>query len=309
MVEAYVFGIFPRSERLIEATRRKTKDLPLIIDRETEKLIDLQKRAGLSYIADPLLGWDDMFRPYAMNFEGLEINGINRFFETNTFYRVPVVKGEIFSDGKITVKNFHLEKLKAEDKPTLAALPEPLTFALMCRDEHYGRLEELTMALAAALSKEAKTLTEYGFKLLVLKAPYLSFIKDTSLFDVAFDGIKKIRTAFKGTIILHTYFKDVSDRIDQLLDLPVDGLGLDMFNTKLESLKGRSFKLLALSVIDGYSTRMETVNGIVQLVGSAGSKLSYKELYLTNNVDLEYVPYAFAVRKVKVLGKALKKVM
>lgn len=309
MVGAYVFGIFPRSERLIEATRRKTKDLSLIIDEETEKLIGLQKRADLSYVEDPLLGWDDMLRPYTVNFKGLEINGINRFFETNTFYRVPLVKDEISCDGKITIKNIHLKRLKAGGKPPLGVLPEPLTFALMCRDENYGKLEELTEALAMALSREARTLTKHGFKFLVLKAPYLSFIKDLSLFDIAFNGIKKIRAAFKGPIMLHTYFKDISDRLDRLFDLPVDGLGLDTFNTKLESLEGHSFKLLALSVIDGYNTKIETVDEVVQLIKFADLKLSYKELYLTNNVDLEYVPQVFALRKVKVLGKALKKVV
>lgn len=306
MVEAYIFGIFPRSEPFIEATRKKPELARKMLPKETEKIVKLQKDAGLSFLSDPLLGWDDMLRPYSTSFKGLEVNGLNRFFETNTFYRVPVVKERIEGDGKVTLNSLHLEILKREGMPLLVSLPEPLTFALMCKDETYGKLEALASDIATALSKEAKTLKKY-FDLLILKAPYLSFIRDKDLFFLSADLIRKIKISFKKEVILHTYFKDVSDRLDLLLEIPVDGLGIDTFNTSLGALKEYTFKSITLSAVDGYNTKMESTLSVRETIAWAKDNLKFKKLRISNNLDLEYVPYGFAVRKVKVLGRGVGK--
>lgn len=306
MVEAYIFGVFPRSEPFIEATRKKPDLVKKMLPKETKRIVQLQKDAGLSYLSDPLLGWDDMLRPYSISFKGLEVNGLNRFFETNTFYRVPVVKERIKGDGKATLNSLHVEILRKEGRPLLVSLPEPLTFALMCKDEVYGKLEVLASDIATALSKEAKSLKEH-FDLLVLKAPYLSFIKEKDLFFLSSDLVEKVRKAFGKEVILHTYFKDVSDRLDLLLEIPVDGLGIDTFNTPLHSLRDYTFKSITLSVIDGYNTKMETTQSIRERIAWAENNLKFKKLRVSNNLDLEYVPYRFAVRKVKVLGKGVRK--
>lgn len=302
MVEAYIFGIFPRSEPFIEATRKKPDLAMKMLPRETEKIVKLQRNVGLSFLSDPLLGWDDMLRPYSISFKGLEVDGLNRFFETNTFYRVPVVKERIDSDGKATLNFIHLEILRKEGRPLSISLPEPLTFALMCKDEVYGKLETLASDIAMALSKEARTLKEH-FDLLVLKAPYLSFIRDKDLFSLSADLIRKVKKAFGKEVILHTYFKDISDRLDLFLEIPVDGLGIDTFNTPLEALKEYAFKSITLSVIDGYNTKMDSVRSVREKITWAKNNLKFKRLRVSNNLDLEYVPYGFAIRKVKVLGR------
>lgn len=305
MVEAYIFGIFPRSELFIEATRRKPELAKDMLPKETERVIKLQLSAGLSYLSDPLLGWDDMLRPYSTSFKGLEVNGLNRFFETNTFYRVPVVKGKIEGDGKATINSVHMELLRKEKRPLLISLPEPLTFTLMCKDEAYGKLEPLASDIAKALSEEAKSLREY-FDLMVLKAPYLSFIKDKDLFSLSSDLVKEIKAAFGKEVILHTYFKDVTSKLDFLLEIPVDGLGIDTFATPLHSLKGYTFNSLTISVIDGANTKMESVDSIKEKVRWVETNLNFKKVRISNNVDLEYIPYKFAVRKVRVLGRSVK---
>ena len=304
MVEAYIFGIFPRSEPLIEATRKNPEKAKEMLPKETKKIIELQKDAGLSYISDPLLGWDDMLRPYSLSFKGIKVGGLNRFFETNTFYRVPIVKGKVRGDGKTTLNSLYLELLKETKKPLSVSLPEPLTFALMCKDESYGKFESLASDIAVALSREAKSLKDH-FDLLILKAPYLSFIKERDLFSLSADLVKKVRKAFGKEVILHTYFKDVSDRLDLLLESPADGLGIDTFNTPMTSLKEFSFKSITVSMIDGYNTKMETSRSIKERVMWAERNLRFKKLRVSNNLDLEYVPYSFAVRKVKTLSKAI----
>ena len=87
---AYIGGIYPRSDRLITATRRMSKDLPQLFLEEKRKVIMLQLKAGLNYITDPLLEWDDMLKPYS-KLSGIKMNGLNRFYENNTFYRKPLI--------------------------------------------------------------------------------------------------------------------------------------------------------------------------------------------------------------------------
>jgi len=54
MYGAYIGGIFPRSEKLIEATRLKAPNLLDLFREEKKKVIALQRDARLSYLADPM---------------------------------------------------------------------------------------------------------------------------------------------------------------------------------------------------------------------------------------------------------------
>ena len=64
MISSYTFGIYPRSEELIEATRKNTENLDSLFQSETEEYISAQKNANLGFVSDPLLKWDDIFRKF-----------------------------------------------------------------------------------------------------------------------------------------------------------------------------------------------------------------------------------------------------
>jgi len=55
LISSYTFGIYPRSEELIEATRKNTENLNLLFQKETEEYISAQKNANLGFVSDPLL--------------------------------------------------------------------------------------------------------------------------------------------------------------------------------------------------------------------------------------------------------------
>ncbi len=44
-------------------------------------------------ITDGLYRWDDIFNPFIRFIEGVEVNGLFKFYENNFFYRSPVVRG------------------------------------------------------------------------------------------------------------------------------------------------------------------------------------------------------------------------
>ena len=144
MISSYTFGIYPRSEELIEATRKHTENLDLLSQKETEGYINAQKNANLGFVSDPLLKWDDIFRPFA-NSRAVKPAALNRIFEMNTFYRVLSFDGSDFTDGDNTVQS-NLDSSLPKNKT--AAIPEPFTFAELHTSNEFKRKEDFAINLA-----------------------------------------------------------------------------------------------------------------------------------------------------------------
>jgi len=301
MVESYVFGIYPRSEKLIEITRRRRYGAPDFA-KESGALFDAQRRAGLAYVQDPLLSWDDMFRPLTLSSRGIKPDGINRFFETNTFYRVPVLEGEIDAEEDVTTRSLHLGLYRPEDR-RMASLPDPLTFAALSKDEHYGETSRAIAAMGELLSKQAGGLRKAGFELLVLKGPAYGFMDIRKHFDRIAEAISLIKRAFVKRVILHTYFKPVKEA-ELLKELPVDGLGFDLISGG-QGLRRMDDKELSLGLVDGYSTLLE--EGLAVRAMGLLDSINPPRAYITNNVDFEYIPYKFAIKKLDVLRRTVRR--
>ena len=124
MISSYTFGIYPRSEELIEATRKNTENLNSIFQKETEEYITAQTNANLGFVSDPLLKWDDIFRPF-VNLSEVTPTALNRIFEMNTFYRVLSFDGSAFTGNNMVKSNLD----SSLPKNKTAAIPEPFTFA------------------------------------------------------------------------------------------------------------------------------------------------------------------------------------
>ncbi|MBI5133477.1 MAG: hypothetical protein HZA83_02075 [Thaumarchaeota archaeon] len=107
MIKTYALGIYPRSAKLIEATRKNDKKLPQLFHTEKKKLIREEQKAKLSYVCDPLLDWNDMFRPFS-NLKNVNLGALNRFFETNTFYRKLIINGEFENSSNVVKSHLSL---------------------------------------------------------------------------------------------------------------------------------------------------------------------------------------------------------
>ena len=221
MISSYTFGIYPRSEELIEATRKNTENLGSLFQSETEEYISAQKNANLGFISDPLLKWDDIFRPFS-NLSTVTPTALNRIYEMNTFYRVLSFDGSEFTDGGNTVKS-NLDSSLPKNKT--AVIPEPFTFAELHTSNEFKRKEDFTINLAKMLRVEMDSLVEAGFEVIQLLAPSIAYNKEVD-FGIVSDALKIITDGLKAKTILHTYFGDVSTKIESLLDLPVSGLDL-----------------------------------------------------------------------------------
>ena len=300
MISSYTFGIYPRSEELIEATRKNTENLDSLSQKETEEYISAQKNANLGFVSDPLLKWDDIFRPFS-NLTSVNLSSLNRIYEMNTFYRILSFDGLDFTDGgKIIQSNLD----SSLPKNRTVAIPEPFTFAQLHTSKEFKSKEDFTINLAKILRTEVNSLVESGFEVIQLLAPSIAYNKEVD-FGVVSDALKIITDGLKAKTILHTYFGDVSTKIESLLDLPVSGLGFDITTTPTSSIEKHSFsdKILTVGIINSFNTAIEKPQECIKQVDEINAQTKPKESYVSNNFDLEYVPKEFAMNKISILGE------
>ena len=300
MISSYTFGIYPRSEELIEATRKNTENLDSLFQRETEEYITAQTNANLGFVSDPLLKWDDIFRPFS-NLSEVTPTALNRIYEMNTFYRVLSFDGSAFTDGGNTIQS-NLDSSLPKNKTV--AIPEPFTFAELHTSKKFKRKDDFVINLAKMLRTEIDSLVESGFEVIQLLAPSIAYNKEVD-FGLVSDALKIITDGLKAKTILHTYFGDVSTKIESLLDLPVSGLGFDITTTPISSIEKHSFsdKLLTIGIVNSFNTAIEKPQECIKQIDEINAKTNPKESYVSNNFDLEYVPKEFAMNKISVLGE------
>jgi len=300
LISSYTFGIYPRSEELIEATRKNTENLDSLFQKETEEYISAQKNANLGFISDPLLKWDDIFRPFS-NLSTVTPTALNRIYEMNTFYRVLSFDGQDLVGGGDIVQS-NLDSSLPKNKT--AAIPEPFTFAELHTSNEYKRKEDFVINPAKMLRTEIDSLVEDGFKIIQLLAPSIAYNKEVD-FGLVSDGLKILTDGLEAKTVLHTYFGDVSTKIESLLDLPVSGLGFDITTTPASSIAKHSFsdKILTVGIINSFNTAIENPQEYIKQVDEINAKTKPKESYVSNNFDLEYVPKEFAMNKISVLGE------
>jgi len=300
LISSYTFGIYPRSEELIEATRKNTENLDSLSQKETEEYITAQKNANIGFVSDPLLKWDDIFRPFS-SLTSVNLSSLNRIYEMNTFYRILSFDGSDFTDGGNIVQS-NLDSSLPKNKTV--AIPEPFTFAELHTSKKFKKKDDFIINLAKMLRPEIDSLVESGFEVIQLLAPSIAYNKEVD-FGVISDALKIITDGLKAKTILHTYFGNVSKKIESLLDLPVSGLGFDITTTPVSSIEKHSFsnKSLTIGIINSFNTAIEKPQECIKQVDEINANTKPKESYISNNFDLEYVPKEFAMNKISVLGE------
>lgn len=100
-IERLVHGIYPKSEHLRITIGRWERGLVSAAElresliSETNELINMLRNNGIDHYTGPLFNWFDIFRPFLTLVKGLVPGPLTRYLETNTFYRIPEIQGEI----------------------------------------------------------------------------------------------------------------------------------------------------------------------------------------------------------------------
>ncbi len=308
-------GLHARNEKTIQATqdweRSRINDAALrtSFEKDCDSLVELQRYVGVQYVSDGqiTLAWQDLFRPIRSGFDGLEPGPMVRWFNTNTFFYTPVVKGPISSDGKVLSKV--IERRFAKNGSSLKIiLPDPLTFAELAEDRHYGSKEKLLFAYSDAIRGELRALSRVGVKYVQFSAPSLVYRLKQKPFTRA--GLRQlgeaVRGALKGASLrsgFYPFFGDASPFLPELFDvIPTDDIGLDLTQTDDSSLSGTGKGIIA-GIVDSRTTYLEDVGALASRIERIVDRTGTKRLTLSPSADLRYIPRVSADEKLELLGR------
>jgi len=313
MVDAHLTGVFPRSEKLVDATRAAVRgnlsqpELERVLHEDVISLVDLQEQSALTICVDGQLNWQDLFRPFSELLIGIEPGSLTRWFDNNTFYRKPIIANKV-ELRSTNLENYFRAKLLPSSSHKKAILPGPLTFALLSENRAYSSLPDLVEGLAKALRNIVNTLRNTGYEYFQFNEPALCSSNITTRdFEVGKHAFETCARGTGGTTILHTYFGDASQSIEALLDFPVDSIDIDFYATSIDSLKEYDFdKVLGCGCIDGRNSLLESPGDVSNFVSKVREKLEPDDIYVAPNCDLEFLPQSIAENKVRLLGETRK---
>lgn len=302
----------PRPARLRNALNKRDRgeltedDIRHIADEVTIEALSEQADAGLDLVTDGQVRWEDEQTYIAGKLAGVSIDGLTRWFDTNTYYRQPVVEGDVAWREPITVADYRFATQHSA-KPLKAVLTGPYTLARLSLDNHYGSIAKLASALAEALNQEAQALEDAGATFIQFNEPAILKQKD----DYAtFASVSQRAVAgLSAETAVYLYFGDVEGIYPQLLDLPFDLIGLDFaMGAANESVLQRApfTKKLGLGIVDARNSRMEPVEHITERIRALSGSLSPDRIHVSPSAGLEFLPREVAQEKLRRLSAAVR---
>ncbi len=233
----------------------------------------------------------------------------SRWFDTNTFYQKPIVVGKV-SAGEFDPENFLRTKLLTGERSRKITLPGPYTFSQLSEDKHYKNYPDLLFDTAVAEREIIKRLRNEGVSLFQLSEPCLVYqpyretFRDKSEVELALKAIRSVVENNPGEFVIQTYFGDASPLFSKLLNLPVRGIGIDLFETDVSSLSEQTSKTLVLGVVDSRESYVEDPHWIADTARKLSEQVDVQDLIFASNSDLKFVPQGIANQKLEALSKA-----
>ena len=307
---AYQHGIQPRSEAVVAATRglergRVTPDeVDTAFERDLEAVVGTQREAGLDLVSDGMLRWQDLYRPLVDATAGLEARGLVRWFDNNAFFRAPVVVGPLELDPDAVAR-----VLQPVPSPRLVCLPSPYLFSRVV--DAPGDRAALMGEIARHVLRPAITrLVADGVGLVHLQEPWLAAFgideDDWSSFEAALLELREAAPAGRVTLVLHTFFGDVTQHLDRLRSLPVDVVGVDLVETDIGALGTWRGDVL-LGCLDGRSSIRERADDVARLARPIVERVAPATVYMSSTCDLELLPADVAAGKIRTLGDVARR--
>ncbi len=293
----------PRPARLRSAISRFDRgeiteaELHRVEDEVTIEVLKEQANAGLDLISDGQIRWEDDQTYLTRKLAGVSIDGLIRWFDTNMYYRQPVIEAPLAWREPITVRDYCFA-LEHSSRPVKPVLTGPCTLARLSRDEAYDSLEGCVMALAEALNQEAHALQQAGASFIQFNEPaILRHKEDFPLLQAASETMLR---GVDAETALYLYFGDVAGIYPEVLELPFDLIGLDfvMGQANYQLLRQSRFtKKLGLGLMDARNTRMERVEDIVDKIRIASEFAPLDRIHVSPSAGLEFLPREVAQAK------------
>jgi len=305
-------GPFPRSEALVAATRdldrgRATAEsVEELFARTESEVVALEQRLGFDAVTGGYLRWPDLFRPFAETWEGFTVGPLTRWFETNTFYRQPILHAPPVRVAGAIAARLPPSILAAPERAAVI-LPGPYTFAGLLENRSGETEEALVHRLGRLLAEETKELAARGVTTFQFTEPLLvDRPPERSLAEAVVTAYRSIHAAAGGAATLvWTYGADANLAFPLLDRLPVSAVGVDLAETDWESIPAFPERRgLGLGIVDPRTTLVEEAGDVLRIVRGLKARRKISELWLGPGGSLDLLPWEPATRKLHVLPAA-----
>ena len=308
-------GDSPGQQRLRNAIGRvdRGEAAPSEIDEAAREMtvaaIQDQQSAGLDLITDGQIRWQDPITYIVSGLQGLEIGGLLRWFESNTYFRQPRAAAdvEVRWTRPILVEDLEFARGQAQ-RPVKAVVTGPYTLGTLSDWAERGH-RLLVLDLARALNQELKALAAAGPEWIqvdepaIVNNPSVRYPRD---FDLFREAMSVLTEGVEARLSLYTYHGDAAD-VPGLLDLPFALFGLDFVqgaaNWSLLENWPRG-KGLGLGIVDARNVRMEDVGVLSDQVQRAASAAGEELIHVSPSCGLEFLPRETARRKLELVARA-----
>jgi 5-methyltetrahydropteroyltriglutamate--homocysteine methyltransferase len=274
---------------------------------EMTAIVREQIEAGADVVTDGQVRWDDPVSGVMRAFDGVRLDGLRRYFDTNFYVRQPVVTGRVRRRGPIAVGDFR-QASAVSQRPVKVALPGPYTLARLSVLDNatYDGVPALAAALSEGLAAEMADLAAAGATLVQIEEPaILAHPGDIRLLRELLEPLWAARGA--AQLVVATYFADAEPLYAQLNSLPADVLALDLSSSPhlLATIAATgASKTLALGLVNGRTARVEHPADIARQVETALHRYTLDAVHLMPSCGLEHVPRATARAKLHALAAA-----
>jgi 5-methyltetrahydropteroyltriglutamate--homocysteine methyltransferase len=293
----------PRPARLRAAIARFERgeigqdELRQVEDEVTIEVIQEQVEAGIDIVSDGQIRWEDDQTYFARQMGGFTIDGLIRYFDTNTYYRQPIVTGAVQWREPIAVEDYRFAAAHSP-RPVKALVTGPYTLAALSANEHYGSFGELVLALARELRQEVLALEKAGAPIIQVNEP--AILKQKEDFPLFRQALERMMEGVTVEAHLYTWFGDIEGLFPEILELPLSAIGLDfvMGPANYDIIRRAPFtKKLGLGIVDARNTKLETVEEIVDSIRRVSDVLPLEDSYVNPSCSLEYLPRETAQAK------------
>ena len=311
-VHTFLTGPFPRSESLVAATRdldRGRTSAATVRDlfrSSEEEVRALEGRLGLDPPSGGYLAWADLFRPFAETYRGFTVGPVTRWFETNTFYRQPILHAPPERVDGAIASWWPIGPRSGSPAPK-ACLPGPYTFIGLLDNRSGETREALTHRMGRLLAEEVRELRAAGFGAFQFQEPLLVVDPPHGpLSEAVVAAYRALADAAAGApTIVWTYFADAAPSLELLGRLPVTVVGVDLAETEPASLdEALAGKALGLGCIDPRTTLPEDPAEVARIVRALAERLAPPSVWLGAGGPLDLLPAAEAARKLELLPSA-----
>jgi 5-methyltetrahydropteroyltriglutamate--homocysteine methyltransferase len=284
------------------------EELAQVGNEVTIEVIQEQIDAGVDIVTDGQIRWDDDQTYCARNFKGVKVGGLQRYLDTNTYFRETEIAGDVSFQASVLAADWRFAQ-ENSSRPVKAIVPGPYTLAAHSLDKHYNNREKLALAFAEALRGEIDALIAAGCGNVQVNDPVIVFNKDD--YGIFQQAITRLLDGVHGAEIgLYTWFSDCRGILGPMQKLPVDVIGLDLVWGKAnwEALAEVKFeKKLGAGIVDARGTRLETAAEVTERIERLAQHMDGDRIYVNPSSGLEYLPRETAFEKLKIMVEGARK--